>query len=64
MTRTEIMKEATKYLNARRFLQELHGYEGILLPDDYKQLKQQALAGDIQGAEIRLAKLSWNLDRE
>lgn len=64
MTRAEILKDATRYLNARRFLQELHGYEGIILPDDYKALKQQALAGDIQGAEIRLAKLSWDLDRE
>lgn len=64
MNRAEIMREATKYLNARRFLNELRGYEGIIMPDDYKALKQQALDGDAQGATIRLAKLSWQLDRE
>lgn len=64
MNRVEILRQATAYLNARRFLNELREYEGVILPDDYKQLKQQALDGDVQGAQIRLAKLSWNLDRE
>jgi hypothetical protein len=46
------------------FLKELREYEGVILPDDYKRLKQQALDGDVQGATIRLAKLTWQMKRE
>lgn len=64
MNRVEILRTATAYLNARMFLKELREYEGVILPDDYKRLKQQALDGDVQGATIRLAKLTWQMDRE
>ena len=64
MNRVEILRTATAYLNARMFLKELREYEGVIPPDDYKALKQQALDGDVQGATIRLSKLAWQMDRE
>jgi len=50
-------RQASKYLDAKEFIDKLHGYAAKLTSQQYRTLKGQALAGDIEGAEKGLKKL-------
>lgn len=53
----KIHQEAQAYINANRILRELRLHEREMTPQEYRTLRGQALAGDIDGAEKGLARV-------
>ena len=52
-----VESDALRYLNARPFIDVLKRYEKCLDRQQFKTLRGQALAGDVDGAEKGLARL-------
>lgn len=52
-----VQNDAMRYLRAHRFMEHMKQVKAHLTTQQYKTLRGQALAGDIDGAEKGLAKL-------
>ena len=54
-----VAEDAQKYVNAHWVLTELHRYQHMLTGDEYKAIRTQALAGDVDGARDKLRYMVW-----
>jgi len=52
-----VPNDALRYLRAHRFIEDMKKHIRILNSEEYKQMRRQALAGDVAGAEARLKKI-------
>ena len=52
-----IREEAGRYQRARPVLENLRRYQKLLTPQEYKTIRGQAIAGDVEGAKRGLTKL-------
>lgn len=52
-----IREEAGRYRRARDVLEQLRRYNNLLNPQEYRTIRGQALAGDVEGAKKGLTKL-------
>lgn len=53
----ELRKAATRYLRANAFLTILRGRLDVVTHDDFIALRNMALGGDVEGAEIALEEI-------
>jgi len=51
--------EATRYLAAHKFLEMLKRHDGEITRQEYKTLRGQAIAGDIEGATKGLDQILY-----
>ena len=54
-----VEQDALRYTRAAPVINELHRHAAKLSTDEYKELRRQALRGDIDGARQRLQMLVW-----
>ena len=55
----KLERDAQKYTNAHPLLTELRRYQKKLTSDEYRSLRNQALAGDVDGARDKLRLIVW-----
>lgn len=53
----EVRQAATRYLRANAFLTILRGRLDVVTHDDFIALRNMALGGDVEGAEIALEEI-------
>lgn len=56
---TTVEKDAMAYAHANTVINELHRRADLLTIAEYKDLRRQALRGDVEGARARLKMMVW-----
>ena len=60
---SKLMNEAARYRAAHKFLETLKRFDGEITQQEYKTLRGQALAGDIDGAYKGLDRIFYGRER-
>ena len=56
----KVRADANKHLKAHGFIERLRKYADKLTMNEYKELRTQALDGDIEGASLKLNDILMN----